>query len=144
MGIAGVGAVLGSFGCPGDDSTTDDGADPGTSGTGDPPETDGSTGDPPSTGPAESSGGPDDGTTGAACSTGADAEIGTNHGHSLFVPIADIEAGMDVTYDITGTSGHMHDVSLTADQLAMLLAGMTVVVTSTEGGAHTHEVTISC
>lgn len=148
VSFAGATAVLGSFGCPSDD-TGDDGAgssgDDGT--TGDPPATgEESTGDPPATtsGPGESSGGPNDSSGGSLCGTGADADIGMNHGHSLFVPIADIEAGVEVMYDIQGSSMHPHMITLTPDDLAMLLAGMSVVVLSTEDAGHTHEVTVSC
>lgn len=146
--FAGATAVLGAFGCPSGDDTGDDGAGssggPGSTGGS---SGDGSTSSTPSTtsGPGEeSSGGPGDSSGGSICGTGADADIATNHGHSLFVPIADLEAGVEVTYDITGTSAHPHMVTLTPDQLTMILEGMSVVVQSTEDNAHTHEVTISC
>ncbi len=78
-----------------------------------------------------------------AC-TSPNEVIGANHGHTLTVTLADLNAGMDMTYDITGGSAHSHDVTITAAQFAMIKAGMTVSVTSTSGGGHTHGVTITC
>jgi hypothetical protein len=83
--------------------------------------------------------------TGAGgCDAGADATISGNHGHELTVPSADITAGAAATYGIQGSATHAHDVSLTADQMAQIAAGMSVNVTSSSGGGHTHQVTIAC
>jgi hypothetical protein len=72
--------------------------------------------------------------------------ISANHGHVLEVPAADFAAG-DHTYSIAGTSGHDHQIALTAAQLAQIMAGTQVQVTSTESavpGVHTHLVTVGC
>jgi hypothetical protein len=169
-GFVGVSAIPFTFGCPSDD-TTDDGADsgnvsttdtpPGTSTT-DTPET--STTDTPetSTGPLDGSSssdsGPLDGSSSSSGSTGGDSTtgepgaceadpdvvIGTNHGHELVVPLADVMAAVEVTYNIQGTSMHSHEVTLTAADFAMLQAGMVVMVTSSQGAMHDHAVTVSC
>ena len=84
----------------------------------------------------------------ASCSTGMAATmIANNHvhaPHALVVPAADIQAGVDKTYDIMGAATHTHQVTVTAAQFAMLQAGGTVMSTSTETLAHTHVCTISC
>ncbi len=70
--------------------------------------------------------------------------IGSNHGHVLTVPLADVTAAADRTYDITGAGGHAHNVTVTAAQFGMLQAGMTVTTNSTIGAAHGHMVTVTC
>jgi hypothetical protein len=81
----------------------------------------------------------------AACGNGARASaISANHGHSLVVPKADVTKAAPKTYSIKGTSGHPHTVALTAAHFAQLASGKSVVVTSSNDAAHTHQVTISC
>lgn len=70
--------------------------------------------------------------------------IAGNHGHELAVDQADIDAGVERTYDITGGSAHAHSVTLSADDFAALQAGEEVTVVSTDGGGHTHSVTVVC
>ena len=79
----------------------------------------------------------------AACTTPTSA-IGTNHGHTITVSLADVNAGVDKTYDITGTSPHAHMVTVTAADFTAIKAGTTRMVTSTSGGGHTHAVTVMC
>ena len=80
----------------------------------------------------------------AACAT-VMSTIGTNHTppHTITVPLSDVMAGADVTYDIQGDSAHAHSVLVTGAMFATLQACGTVMVTST-GGQHDHVVTISC
>jgi hypothetical protein len=75
---------------------------------------------------------------------GTNISIGTNHGHTLTVPVADLNAGVDKTYDIMGSSIHTHSVTITAAQFTMLKANTSIMVTSTVGSAHTHVVTVGC
>ena len=70
------------------------------------------------------------------------AEISNNHGHTLEIPLADIDAGVETTYDATGDSGHCHEVVLTADDFATLRAGGTVIKFSCNGGDH--EYVLNC
>ena len=131
IGVGFLGAItlpLG-LGCPADDGN-DEGADSaGTTSEGD-----------------DTTTAADGESTAAAggCDTDPSATISANHGHVITVPLADVTAGVDVTYDIMGTSAHTHSVTLTAADFASLLAGMSVSVTSTEGDAHTHQVTLVC
>jgi hypothetical protein len=74
---------------------------------------------------------------------GTTVTISANHGHTLTVSKADVTAGVDKTYDITGGALHSHSVTVTGAQFAMLAANTTVMVTSTVAG-HTHSVTIAC
>ena len=70
--------------------------------------------------------------------------ISANHGHSLAVPAADISAGADKTYQIQGSSGHPHTVTITAAQFAMLAQNTSITVTSSNDAGHTHQVTVNC
>jgi hypothetical protein len=75
---------------------------------------------------------------------GTNATIADNHGHTLNVAKADVSAGIDKTYDITGSAGHAHSITITAAQFATLAANNSVQVTSTSGGGHTHAVNVMC
>jgi hypothetical protein len=76
---------------------------------------------------------------------GTASAITANHGHALMVPVADFTSPqIDHTYSIQGSAGHDHTITLTGAQLADVLAGNTVTVTSTETLAHTHGVTVIC
>jgi len=79
------------------------------------------------------------------CDNGATGEIFNNHGHSLVVSAADVQAGTDKTYTIQGTSGHDHSVTLTAANFTTLGNGQVLSgITSTAGGGHTHSVEVTC
>ncbi len=95
-------------------------------------------------GPTGTDAGPPETDAGPAGCAAPGATIGTNHGHVLMVPPADVSAGTERTYDIRGTSGHTHSVTLTAANFATLAGGGTVMVTSSNGAAHTHAVTVVC
>lgn len=89
-------------------------------------------------------GGHDAGTTAETCADGArHTAITGNHGHSLTIPAADVEAGVEKTYSIEGGASHPHDVTISAAQFATLADGGTFTVTSTSTG-HTHSVTVAC
>lgn len=77
------------------------------------------------------------------CTTPA-TQIGTNHGHTITVSVADVTAAANKTYDITGSGGHAHSVTVTAAQFGQIAAGQTLNITSTSGGGHTHVVTVMC
>lgn len=81
---------------------------------------------------------------GNCLASGTSAAIGTNHGHTLTVPMADVTAGVEKTYDIRGTSDHPHTVKVTAAMFASLASNSGVSVLSSSDGGHTHNVTISC
>lgn len=76
---------------------------------------------------------------------GANAiSISSNHGHTLTVPTADIDAGTEKEYSIQGGSGHNHKVKLTASDFASLKGNNQITIESTTGGAHRHDVTVAC
>ncbi len=75
---------------------------------------------------------------------GTNPMIAGNHGHVLNVSKADVTAAADKTYDISGTAGHAHNVTVTAADFAKLKLNQSVQVTSTSTNAHTHTVTITC
>jgi hypothetical protein len=81
----------------------------------------------------------------AYCPNGAQNGIVTaNHGHSLYVPRADIEAAQPVEYNIRGTSPHPHYLPLTAEHFAMLAQNQSFRITSTNNAGHTHDVEVMC
>lgn len=83
---------------------------------------------------------------GDCLNAGTHVNISGNHGHELFVSKADVSAGTEKTYDITGVSGHSHSVTVTAANFTSLASNMQITVTSTpaDGAGHTHNVTVSC
>jgi hypothetical protein len=89
----------------------------------------------------------DGGTDGglAYCLNGAQNGIITaNHGHSLYVPRADIEAAQTMEYNIQGVSLHPHYVTLTPEHFAMLAENQSFRITSTNNAGHTHDVEVMC
>jgi hypothetical protein len=69
-------------------------------------------------------------------------KVAKNHGHALVVSPADVKAGVAKTYDLTGSSGHLHEITLTADDFKKLQAGDPVRMPSTrfDGRGHLHRV----
>jgi hypothetical protein len=72
------------------------------------------------------------------------SSISNNHGHSLTIDEADLDSATDKTYSIMGTASHDHTVTFTVAQLGMLKNGQSVMVTSSVGAGHTHDVTAKC
>ena len=75
---------------------------------------------------------------------GTNSSIGSNHGHSITVSSADVNAGAEKTYNITGSSGHSHSVTVSAANFNTLKSNQQISVNSTTEDSHTHNVTISC
>ena len=75
---------------------------------------------------------------------GTNVSFNFNHGHVLAVSKEDVAAGVSRTYDITGSSGHSHSVTVTGSDFATLAGNQQIVEVSTSGGGHTHTVTVSC
>ena len=82
-------------------------------------------------------------TTTAACGERIVARVGQNHGHVFVVSAADVTAGVEKTYDLTGTAGHAHSVTLGAEHWTRLRAGEIVRISSTREG-HQHRLLIKC
>lgn len=90
--------------------------------------------------------------TGLCAENGVTTFIVDNHpngSHTLVIPIADVAAAVEVTYDIQGNNtGHGHSVTVTADDFVAIDVGTVVTLESSDTGAvgqdHTHPVTISC
>jgi len=93
-------------------------------------------------GSAGSASGGTGGGGGPSCSNDVVAKISNNHGHALSVPMADILAGVEKTYDATGTAQHCHQVTVTAQDFATLKSGGVVTKFSCNGGDH--EYVLSC
>lgn len=73
------------------------------------------------------------------------SSIQLNHGHVLTIPVADLDSTSPKTYSIIGTADHDHQVTFDARQLADLKAGVSVQVTSTNGGTtHDHDIAVKC
>ncbi len=74
-------------------------------------------------------------------------EIGGNHPagpHVMTVSLAEVEAGVEVQYNIMGASGHTHTVVLTAEHFATLQATGSVMVDSSFDFGHPHAITVTC
>lgn len=103
-------------------------------------------------GGGDTDGGADGGAANPCVTDGVVAEIGDNHpsgSHQLSIPLDDVLAGEDKSYDIQGNNtGHGHTVTVSADDFAALSAGETVELTSSNNGSagrsHTHPVTLYC
>jgi hypothetical protein len=101
-----------------------------------------------------SSGGSSSGGKDAASDTGSGdaalefacrSSIAENHGHKLVIPLEDLDSTSPKTYSIIGTADHDHQVTFDATQLADLKAGVSINVTSNDGGqTHTHAVAVKC
>ncbi|MDC3953050.1 hypothetical protein [Polyangium jinanense] len=72
------------------------------------------------------------------------ARIGRNHGHAFTITIADVLAGVDKTFDLTGTSGHRHTITVTAADFKKIGAGQIVRLASTREGGHIHRLFLEC
>ena len=72
------------------------------------------------------------------------SSITNNHGHSLTVSKADIEAGVNKTYSIMGSADHDHEITITAADFNTLKSNMQIGENSTTVQSHSHSVTISC
>ena len=70
--------------------------------------------------------------------------ISGNHGHSFVVAPADVEAGVEKSYNIKGGSAHPHTVVVTAAMFADLKMNKVVTTNSSEDADHIHPVTVSC
>jgi hypothetical protein len=90
-------------------------------------------------------GNPNPNPSGADClQNGTNVSIGGNHGHSLTVSVADINAGVDKTYSIEGSADHPHQVTVTAAQFNTLKSNTQIVIASSVNSDHSHSVTVSC
>jgi hypothetical protein len=75
---------------------------------------------------------------------GTNVSVGTNHGHNLTVSKSDVEAGVDKTYSIQGSSGHNHTLTILAAHFENLKNNSSVGVDSSSDSGHSHSVTVSC
>jgi len=87
---------------------------------------------------------PDGGGDGGGGCNSVQSTIASNHNHTLTVPLADVTAAADKTYDIQGTSVHNHTVMVRAADFARLSTGGTANVTSSSTPGHSHAITIRC
>jgi hypothetical protein len=67
-----------------------------------------------------------------------DARISRNHGHVYSISLDDVGAALDKTYDLTGTSGHRHEVTVTKADFLALQRSEIVRLASTPYGGHLH------
>jgi hypothetical protein len=79
----------------------------------------------------------------AACDPESVAQTG-DHMHTVTIPMADVEAGVEQIYTMQTTLGHTHMLTLTAQDFAALQENGSIMVTSTTDVQHSHVVTIEC
>lgn len=110
--------------------------DPSTSGTGTE-----------STGAVDTTDGESGTTGGGACTSDPTVEFVSNHNpgpHVLVVTLAEVEAGVEMQYNIQGQSGHPHTVVLTAEDFATLQQTGSIQVESSNDAMHTHVINVTC
>jgi hypothetical protein len=86
--------------------------------------------------------------TGSSCGASG-SDISANHGHALTIAKADLDSMVDKVYALSASvDGHIHNVTFSVAQLAVLKGGSSVTVTSSTtaaaaayGGTHSHSVT---
>lgn len=141
-GAATLTSVALGAGCAGDDGGGSDGEiTPTPSNTVTPTPTSTPTGTPTPTPTAAPSPTP----FGDCMANGTTVTIQNPHSHTMVVPAADVIAGTQKDYDITGGNvTHGHVVTLTAAHFTQLQMNFQVVVQSGAGGGHTHTVTVRC
>jgi hypothetical protein len=86
---------------------------------------------------------PDAGMPTNTCSS-MNVSIGSNHGHSMTVAMADLNSTAPKSYAIRGSSSHPHTVTITPAQFATLKATGTLSVTSSTDNGHPHTITVTC
>lgn len=64
-----------------------------------------------------------------------------NHDHAVDVTYRHVESGLR-TFNLLEKEGHTHAISLTPEQVSLLLLGMPVTTESTMSVSHTHQVTL--
>ena len=69
--------------------------------------------------------------------------ISLNHGHSITIPIADINSETPGVYPLS-IAGHPHTLTLSSANITELKDNGSVVVESSFDSGHTHDVTITC
>jgi hypothetical protein len=72
------------------------------------------------------------------------ARIGKNHGHAFPIGVADVLAGVEKTYDLSGSSGHRHLVTVTPNDFSAVRRGERVRLASTKEGGHIHRLMLEC
>ena len=70
--------------------------------------------------------------------------ISSNHGHTLSVSKTDIDVGTEKSYTIQGSSGHSHNIVLTAASFNTLKSTKTLIIESSRDNSHSHDVTVTC
>ena len=75
---------------------------------------------------------------------GTNANISSNHSHSLTVSMTDVQNAVDKTYAIQGSATHNHDVTISAANFTSLKNNTSIQVSSTSGDGHSHNITVSC
>lgn len=76
---------------------------------------------------------------------GTTVDISANHGHVLVIPMADVLARAEKTYDIRGTAAHTHLVTISAAQFqALETSMMEATAVTTVVDAHSHTVVVMC
>ncbi|MCZ6553623.1 MAG: hypothetical protein O7A67_07440, partial [SAR324 cluster bacterium] len=81
------------------------------------------------------------------CVAGGDfnVAIALNHGHTLTLTQAEVDAGAEIAVDVADNGDHNHTVTLTAAMLADVAGGMRLHVQSAAAAdGHSHCITINC
>jgi hypothetical protein len=69
--------------------------------------------------------------------------VSANHGHTAVITAAQLAAAGAINLDISGTSGHMHTVQISAAEVGQIAGGTRVTKTSSTNDGHNHDVTFN-
>lgn len=70
-------------------------------------------------------------------------EISNNHRHEAIIPLEDVLAGEEKSYNIKGASSHPHTLTVTAEHFAALKTEKSIDITSSNDAGHTHIVRLT-
>jgi hypothetical protein len=91
--------------------------------------------------PTAPSGGGNSG--GGAPTNGVSGQISANHGHTVRIEQAQLDAGGSLNLQLTVGDGHTHSLSLSGNQVSQIAQGQRVSEVSSNDEAHTHTVTFN-
>ncbi|MGJ8733234.1 MAG: hypothetical protein ACSHW4_08805 [Cellulophaga sp.] len=86
----------------------------------------------------------EDGPKGNCIENGTITTVVGNHGHLLEVTKQDITNGTTKTYNLEGSAGHMHMLTITTEDFATLKTNNAITIATSTNAGHTHAITIGC
>ncbi|MCL5244208.1 hypothetical protein M4I21_00195 [Cellulophaga sp. 20_2_10] len=86
----------------------------------------------------------EEGPRGNCIENGALTTVVGNHGHALDVTKQDIINGTTKTYNLEGSAGHMHMLTITTENFTSLKTNNAITIATSTNAGHAHAITIGC